>query len=53
MRNRRIYFMERNHRGAWVVYGVLGIRQYYTKKRARELYMDEVKEKTVICKSIS
>lgn len=47
MKNRQIYFVERNLRGAWVVYGVLGIRQYYyyTQKQARELYMNEA-EKT-------
>ena len=24
-----IYFMEKNIHGAWVVYGVAGIKQYY------------------------
>lgn len=29
-----VYFMEKNVHGAWVVYGELGVRQYYyyTKK---------------------
>lgn len=35
-----IFFAERNHRGAWVVYGSEGVKQYYgyTKARALELY---------------
>ena len=38
-----VYFMEKNIRGAWVIYGALGIRQYYyyTKSQARQRYMDE------------
>lgn len=38
-----LYFMEKNIRGAWVVYGVIGIRQYYyyTKAQARQMYLDE------------
>ena len=41
-----IYFMERNIRGAWVVYGVIGIKQYYyyTKVQARQMYIDECKK---------
>lgn len=40
-----IYFMEKNIRGAWVIYGVLGVRQYYyyTKAQARKMYIDEYK----------
>ncbi|MFR5901644.1 MAG: hypothetical protein ACLUIO_19475 [Neglectibacter timonensis] len=43
LKNRCIYFMEQNHRGVWVVYGVFGIQQYYyyTQKQAQELYMHE------------
>lgn len=38
-----IYFTEKNHAGAWVVYGVAGIKQYYyyTKKQAETLYKQE------------
>lgn len=38
-----VYFMEKNIRGAWVVYGVIGIKQYYyyTKAQAKQLYIDE------------
>lgn len=46
-----IYLIERNIRGAWVIYGSIGIRQYYdyTKKEAKQKYLDEIKEK---CKEI-
>ena len=35
-----IFFVERNIRGAWVVYGLCGIKQYYgyTRKKAIERY---------------
>lgn len=38
-----IYFTEKNVHGAWVIYGMLGVRQYYfyTKKRAMEKYKEE------------
>ena len=38
-----VYFMEKNVHGAWVVYGELGVRQYYyyTKKEARRRYIEE------------
>ena len=38
-----IFFIEWNIRGAWVVYGAIGVRQYYgyTKKEARQKYEDE------------
>ena len=41
-----IEFMEKNIRGAWVVYGTIGIRQYYgyTKREARRLYAKECKK---------
>lgn len=37
MAKRIMYFMEKNIHGAWVVYGVAGIKQYYyyTKKRSK------------------
>ena len=44
-----IYYVEKNIHGAWVVAGVLGIRQYYyyTKKEAIKRYNDEA-NKTII-----
>lgn len=38
-----VYFMEKNIRGAWVIYGALGIKQYYyyTKAQARQMYINE------------
>jgi len=45
-----IYFSERNIRGAWAVYGVIGVKQYYgyTKKEAERRYKEEA-EKVIIC----
>ena len=42
-----IFFMEKNLHGAWVVYGVLGVKQYYdyTKEQAREKYLAECESK--------
>ena len=44
-----ISFVEKNIRGAWVVWGDIGIRQYYyyTKKEAIRKYKEEAKN-TVI-----
>ena len=38
-----VHFMEKNIRGAWVIYGMLGVRQYYyyTKAEARKRYIEE------------
>jgi len=38
-----INFVEKNIRSAWVIWGQLGIRQYYgyTKSRSIEMYKDE------------
>ena len=38
-----IFFTEKNFRGAWVVYGLLGVKQYYyyTKSQAEKLYKEE------------
>lgn len=38
-----IYFSRKNIHGAWVVYGVDGVKQYYgyTKKQAEEKYIKE------------
>ena len=32
-----VYFMEKNVHGAWVVYGELGVRQYYYMSRAEAI----------------
>lgn len=38
-----LFFVEQNIHGAWVIYGALGVRQYYgyTKKEAVERYKKE------------
>lgn len=38
-----IFIVEKNVRGAWVIYGALGVRQYYgyTKQKAIEKYRKE------------
>ena len=38
-----LFFVEKNIHGAWVIYGALGVRQYYgfTKKEAVERYKKE------------
>ena len=38
-----IFLIERNIRGAWVIYGRLGVRQYYyyTKQEAVDKYREE------------
>jgi hypothetical protein len=38
-----IFFVERNIRGVWTIYGRLGVRQYYgyTKKEAERKYREE------------
>lgn len=42
-----VFFVERNIRGAWVIYGALGVRQYYgyTKAEAIDKYRKECSEK--------
>jgi len=49
MNRSTIDFVERNIHGAWVVWGVLGIRQYYyyTKVQAIKKYREEAKEKVL------
>ena len=41
-----IYFTEKNVYGAWVIYGAIGVRQYYfyTKKQAMKRYREEGKQ---------
>ena len=43
-RIQKVYFSEKNIHGAWVVYGIIGIRQYYyyTKREAERLYREQV-----------
>lgn len=48
-----IDFVEKNVHGAWVIYGELGIRQYYyyTKAEAIRQYRDEVsKHGNIVCR---
>lgn len=42
-----IDFVEKNIRGAWVVCGAIGFRQYYgyTKSQAKAMYIEECKGK--------
>lgn len=44
-----IHLVEKNIHGAWVIYGVVGVRQYYfyTKKQAIALYRAECR-RTII-----
>lgn len=51
-RRSRIDFVERNIHGAWVIYGDIGIRQYYfyTKSQAMEKYREECSKKgSIVC----
>lgn len=45
-----IYMVEKNIRGAWVIYGALGMRQYYyyTKKDAIRKYKEECSQKVIV-----
>ena len=47
-----IYFSEKNVHGAWVVYGLAGIKQYYgyTKREAERRYRDEYKKTFIVNK---
>lgn len=38
-----IYFTEKNINGAWVIYGISGIKQYYgyTRSEAEKMYKHE------------
>lgn len=38
-----VFFVQRNIRGAWAIYGALGVRQYYgyTKEQAIKKYREE------------
>ena len=41
-----IFFIDMNVRGAWVVYGRIGVRQYYgyTKEEAKNKYKKECEQ---------
>lgn len=45
-----IFFAERNIHGAWVIYGDLGVRQYYgyTKREAERKYRGECTQNTFV-----
>lgn len=47
---RLIYFTELNIHGAWVIYGRIGIRQYYgyTREQAKKAYKDECFKKVAL-----
>lgn len=47
-----IYFAEKNVRGAWVIYGAIGIRQYYfyTKKQAVKRYREECRQTLILAR---
>lgn len=54
MRRSPIDFVEKNIHGAWVVWGDIGIRQYYyyTKKEAMRMYREECKKRgPIVCQS--
>lgn len=42
--------MYRTFQAAWVVYGIIGMRQYmgYSKTEAKEMYMSECRQKILI-----
>ena len=45
-----IYLSERNQRGAIVIYGIIGIKQYYyyTEREARHKYIEEARKTILI-----
>lgn len=47
--NKDVLIVERNIRGAWVIYGSLGVRQYYgyTKAEAIRKYKEEAAGKII------
>lgn len=46
---KEIYFTEKNIYGAWVVYGLIGVKQYYgyTKREAERRYKEQVKQEII------
>lgn len=45
-----IYFMERNVHGAWVVYGINGIQQFYERAIERVVTLYKLDEQSVVYK---
>lgn len=47
--DKNVFIVEKNFRGAWVIYGAIGVRQYYgfTKAQAVKRYREKVKEITM------
>lgn len=45
-----IDFMERSREGYWVIWGAVGMRRYlyYTKREARQRYLEECRQKVFI-----
>ena len=45
-----IFFSEKNIHGAWVVYGINGVKQYYgyTKKEAEDRYREEARKAIIV-----
>jgi hypothetical protein len=48
-----IFMTEKNIRGAWAIYGALGVRQYYdyTKKEAEAKYIEEYNRTYVVAQT--
>ena len=47
--NKIIHLVERNIRGAWVIYGALGVRQYYYMSRAEAVSSYKQEYQNTIC----
>lgn len=47
-----VYFSEKNVHGAWVVYGLAGVKQYYgySKREAEKRYREEYKHTFIVNK---
>lgn len=45
-----IYFSEKNVHGAWVVYGIAGVKQYYgySRKEAERKYREEARNTFIV-----
>ena len=53
--NNGIWFTEINIHGAIVIYGDIGIRQYYyyTEKQACKMYLEECRKADVVRKAVT
>lgn len=47
-----VFIVEKNVRGAWVIFGALGVRQYYgySKAEAVKKYRESVKQQIMMVK---